>query len=71
MNPLVRFCDTFVVDHLAEHAKAGSITPLAIMAHSVFMEMRHSRIHRCVARTIAMLILDFMKFVVVSEKELS
>ena len=43
---------------LVEQAKAGSIFPLGMLTHRL-VGMRDLRIHRCVARTIAILILDF------------
>ena len=49
----------FVVRLMVEQAEAGSIIPPGMLAHSVRGD-RDPRMHRCVARTIAILILDFI-----------
>ena len=49
----------FVVRLMVEQAEAGSIFPLAMLAHSARGD---PRVHKCVARTIVRLILDYMKF---------
>ena len=51
---------------MVEKVEAGSIFPLRMLAYSARGD-RDPRMHRCVARTIARLILDFMKFVVSEE----
>ena len=48
----------FVVRLMVEQAEAGSIFPLAMLAHSACGD---PRVHKCVARTIVRLILDYMK----------
>ena len=59
----------FAVHHMVEQEEVGSTFPVGILAHSDRGDVWSSDVWMCaLPRTIAMLILDFMKFEV-SQKD--